>query len=88
MSPRSTEAAATLGWVYYRLGKIKEADGVLSRLILASDLRPNAAYYIARVAVRQGRNDQAKQMLEGALKTKLYFTKRPDAEYLLEQLTK
>jgi hypothetical protein len=51
-------------------------------------LRPNAAYYIARVAVRQGRNDQAKQMLEGALKTKLYFTKRPDAEYLLEQLTK
>ena len=68
--------------------RIKEADGVLSRLILASDLSPNAAYYIARVAVRQGRNEQAKQMLEGALKTKLYFAKRPDAEYLLEQLKK
>jgi len=88
MLPRSTEAAATLGWVYYRLGRIKEADGMLSRLILASDLSPNAAYYIARTAVRQGRDEQAKQVLEAALKTKLHFAKRTDAEYLLEQLKK
>jgi len=88
MYPRSTEAAATLGWVYYRLGRIKEADGVLSRLILANDLSPNAAYYIARVAVRQGRDEQAEQVLESALKTRLHFAKRTDAEFLLERLSR
>ncbi|MBC8876032.1 MAG: tetratricopeptide repeat protein [Planctomycetes bacterium] len=84
--PRSTEAAATLGWVLYRLGRLEEADRVFGQVVLAGDLSSNAAYYIARAAVQQGRNEQAKRLLEVALEARAYFVKRPDAEALLKQL--
>lgn len=87
-NPRSTVAAATLGWVLYRLGRTKEAEGVLGQVALAGDLSPNAAYYIARVAAQQGQNEQAKRMLGIALQAKAYFAKRPDAEALVAQLKK
>jgi len=86
--PRSTEAAATLGWVLYCLGRAKEANSVFGQVVLAGDLSPNATYYIARVAVQQGNNEQAKRLLEVALKEKTHFAKRTDAEALLAQLKK
>ena len=84
--PRSTEAAATLGWVLYHLGRLEEADRVFGQVALAGDLSSDAAYYIARTAAQQGRNEQAKRLLEVALETKTYFAKRPDAEALLAKL--
>ena len=84
--PRSTEAAATLGWVLYHLGRLEEADRVFGQVVLAGDLSSSAAYYIARAAVQQGRNEQAKRLLEVALEAKAYFAKRPDAEALLAKL--
>jgi len=84
--PRSTEAAATLGWVLFRLGRIKEAERVFGQLALVGDLSPNAAYYMACVAAQQGQNERAKRLLEVALESKTYFAKRPDAEALSAQL--
>jgi len=84
--PRSTEAAATLGWVLYRLGRLDEADRVFGQVALAGDLSASAAYYIARTAAQQGRNERAKRLLEVALEAKAYFAKRPDAEALLARL--
>lgn len=84
--PRATEAAATLGWVLFRLGRIDEAERVFGQVALAADLSPNAAYYIARLAAQRGRNEQAKRMLEIALEANAYFAKRPDAEAMLTKL--
>ncbi len=87
-NPRSTEAAATLGRVLYRLGRSEDAERVFAQVALAGDLSPNAAYYIACVAAQQGQNEQAKRMLEIALEAKTYFAKRPDAEALSARLKK
>lgn len=84
--PRATEAAATLGWALYRVGRIEDAERVFGQVVLVGDLSPNAAYYIARVASQQGQNEQAKRLLEVALAAKAHFAKRPDAEALLAQL--
>jgi tetratricopeptide (TPR) repeat protein len=82
----SAEAFSTLGWVLYRLGKVDEAEQALRKAASGGTLSADTAFYIAKVSVDRGRNKQAKDLLENALKTKRPFSKRQEAEKLLEQV--
>ncbi len=86
--PKSADAAATLGWALYRLGRIDEAERAMqgAAAIAISDV--DAAYFTARVAVDRGRKAEARQMLESALKNPKPYVFRRDAETLLKQLQK
>lgn len=84
--PRQAETFSTLGWVYYKLGRLDEADQALSIAASAGVLGPETAYYLARVAVDRNRKADAKPLLEAALKAKRPFARRSDAVALLGQL--
>lgn len=85
--PNQPEAFSTLGWVYYNLGRLDEAEGALRKAVSTGQMSADTAYYIARVSVDRDRKDEARQLLEQALKSPGTFTLRPEAKALLEKLT-
>ena len=84
---KQAEPFSTLGWIFYQMGKVDEAERALRAAAGNSRrLSPDTAYYIARVSADRGRKDEAIQLLERATKTEGLFTKREEAEALLQQL--
>ena len=82
------EAVSTYGWVLYKLGRVDDADRVLSSLLRAGNLSADTAYYIAQVAAEKRRPEEAKRLLKSALKSKRPFSKEQEAKELLEKLNK
>jgi len=84
--PQRTEAVSTYGWALYQAGQVAEADRIMQQLLRSGNFTADTAYYIARIAMDQGRQDQAKQLLEAALDKARLFSRKPDAEALLKTL--
>lgn len=87
-SKEGIEAASTYGWVLYKMGKLDEAEKALQAAVSAGGLNADTAYYLARLCVDKGREDQAKQLLEIALKSTGPFLMKKEALQLSEQLKK
>lgn len=88
-NPRSAEALATLGWVYFRTGRVDDADKVLGQLISGGTaISPDAAYYVAKVLKEKGKPTEARKILEQALKSTTVFANRTEAEKFLAELPK
>lgn len=83
--PRQPEAAATLGWAYYRAGRLKEAEQALMAAQQAG-MTPDAAYYLARLYADTNRQAEAKKLLESLLKLKQPFATRDAARELAATL--
>lgn len=81
----AVEAAATLGWTYYKSGKLPEAEQVLQAVIQSNQLTADSAYYVARVLADRGRNADALNIVNVALQTPVFFNK-VDAEALQKKL--
>ena len=91
LNPKSSEALSTLGWVFFRLGRLNDAEEWLKRAAAASggNLKPDTAYYYAQVAYDLGRKDEAKKLLDDVLKTdRPMFSMRQEARDLLEKINK
>ncbi len=87
--PKQAEALSTYGWVLYKIGRVEDADNTLRQALLASPQQdPDTVYYASKVASERGRVEEATKWLEAALKSTTPFTKRADAQALLEQLKK
>jgi tetratricopeptide (TPR) repeat protein len=82
------EAASTLGWVYYRMGRLLEAERALGAVVQTGTLSADSAYYVARIIQDRGRTEEAVKLLETALQTTQPFAHRQDASNLLAQLTR
>lgn len=85
-----SEVAATYGWVLYNQGasRLEEADKVLQLVVTSGQFSPDSAYYAAKVAADRNRSEEAKRLLEAALKSTAPFLKRQEAKALLEELKK
>lgn len=83
---KSRDAASTYGWVLYKYGRLREADNVLIRLARSGRVDADTAYYIARVAAELGRKDEAKTVLQSALKSTRPFYKKDEAQALVQEL--
>ena len=66
--PKLAEAASTYGWVLYKLGRFDEAEKAFQAAVSGGQFSPDTAYYMARLSYDRGREAQAKQWLELALK--------------------
>ncbi len=82
------EMQATLGWVYYRLGRIDEAERALQAALSQGKSSAETAYYLAHVLSERGRMDDAQKLLRGALATSGPFVFRKEAQEWLERMTK
>lgn len=86
LNPNSAEAAATLGWIAYRMGRKADAQRALNAIVQTGNLTPLSAYYVAYVLKDQGQLPNAIKLLEGALNNSVPFAYRDEAESLLADL--
>lgn len=80
------ESTVTLGWVYYRMNRNREAQQLLANVINRLGNSPDGSYFVSRILVDSGKKEQAVQFLESALKTKQLFVEREAAEKLLAKI--
>jgi tetratricopeptide (TPR) repeat protein len=84
--PRSPEALATLGWVYYRTGKLDEAERALATSVSGGQASADTAFYLARVQADRGKFAEARNLLKSAVASEGTFVHRADAKKLLDEV--
>ncbi len=92
VQPDRLEPQAALGWVYFRMKRMAEAErafkAVISRAGSSANVGGDTAFMLAYLAAAQGNRDDAVGMLQPTLSTKQLFVYRTKAEQLFAQLTK
>jgi Flp pilus assembly protein TadD len=86
-APDDADTLSTLGTVYYRLGRLDEAEALLRSVVAGGRGGPDAAYILARVRSERGHPEAAPALLEAALVSPGFFASRPDARQWLDRLT-
>jgi Flp pilus assembly protein TadD len=81
LSPNDHFILDSMGWVEYRLGKLEQAVDYLRRAY-TTQTDPEIAAHLGEVLWKQGNQDEAKQILEEALRT------HPDSEVLINTTKK
>jgi len=89
--PKQGEVFSTLGWIYYKLGNLGDAEKALVQSVQISKGKASAdtKYYLARIYADQDnekKKESAKQLAESALETKGAFSLREECEALLKEL--
>ena len=84
----NSEYLGTLGWVLYKANQLEQSANALKQSTASGQINAATAYYFARLAVKTGKNEEAKQLLNAALKDGNQFAKRRDAVQLLSELSK
>lgn len=79
-------AASTLAWVYYKTGRMADAERILTQIAQNNALTADSAYYVARILVDKGDKPQAKRILEQVMANDPVFANRGFAEELLDSL--
>jgi tetratricopeptide (TPR) repeat protein len=87
--PKSASAASTLGWVYYRVGRLDDAEKWLRKAATLGKVSIDTAYFTARLDVARGRKAEAVKLLEDTLKESRGLSMfRHESEELLKELKK
>lgn len=88
--PGNPDAKIALGWIYYRLEhkeRKEEVQSLVNAGLKASRISTDSSYFVAQISFDQGRSEQARQILERALKGKSLTAFRNEAEALMKQAT-
>ena len=67
LAPRQARLRATLGALYFRLGRLAEAEDALRQSLLVDEENPIAHYYLAAVLRGSGRLDEARAHVRRSL---------------------
>ena len=86
--PKSPEAAATLGWVLFKLGDKFNAGKALEAAASGGSLSADSAYYAAVILADNGRQQDAVRLLEATGKTTIPFFHKEAAKDLQAKLEK
>jgi tetratricopeptide (TPR) repeat protein len=85
-APKQADVYSTLGWTYFKLGKLNEAAAALQTAIQMGPISRDTAYFSARVVASLGNKDVAKNWLKLALDSPGPFPKKKEALQLQEAL--
>ncbi|MDR1054030.1 MAG: tetratricopeptide repeat protein [Planctomycetaceae bacterium] len=88
---QNTEYLGTLGWILFKAKKFGDARQALQRSVVSGQTSPTNAYYLANLEKQTGNEkskEEAKRLLNEALKSPAPFAKRREAIKLLEELQK
>jgi Tfp pilus assembly protein PilF len=86
--PQSSEALATLGWAYFKAGRLDEAEQALSASAAGGQISSDTAYYYARLLNEKKKPAEARDLLKKALASDGAFVNRGEAAALLKELDK
>jgi tetratricopeptide (TPR) repeat protein len=78
--PRSGDALATLGWVYFKANRMDDAEKALTASVSGGQASADTAYYLAKVLSQRGKADDAKKLLKQAVESTGVFVNRKAAE--------
>jgi tetratricopeptide (TPR) repeat protein len=87
-NPRSAEALATLGYLFYRTGDIPNAQKSLQAAISSGQMAGDTAYYLALVLNENKKYEDVVKVLEQALQLKGLFMYRAEAQQLFDKVKK
>ncbi len=76
----------TLGWVSLKMGKVAQARAALTMALDRSPNNPVYNYHLGMVMVSEGKNDEAKSLLEKVALAPGNFSERDEAKLALERL--
>ncbi|MDR1479849.1 MAG: tetratricopeptide repeat protein [Planctomycetaceae bacterium] len=82
----NSEFWGTLGWVQLKANLIDDAAKSLRQSVATGAINAATAYYLAQLSIKSNKNDEAKQLLELALKGNNQFAKRREAAQILNRL--
>jgi len=82
------EAAVTLAWVLYKLGRAPDALATVRSALTAGNVGDESTYLAARILSETGQSNAASQILEPVLRGDRCFPTRADAEKLLSDLAR
>ena len=82
----NTEAVMTLGWAYYHLGRLEEANRLFQALVNARPVSADLLYYMAKVSAKRGKNAEALEQLNRALESDVPFANETAARELAKEL--
>jgi cellulose synthase operon protein C len=84
--PGAPHIIGTAGWAAHKAGQDDRALQLLRDARLRDPNNPDTRYYLGAVLAHVGRNSEAKEELQGALRTSKEFSTAKDAEKLLASL--
>lgn len=84
--PRLAAAQATMGWILHLRGEDREAEKLLTSAVTMGEATSDMVFQLAKVLVSLGRQPQAEQLLEDALRAPGLFIARKPAELLLSNV--
>jgi tetratricopeptide (TPR) repeat protein len=87
-NPSNAEIASTLGWIYFNVGRLDEAERMLRAAVSSPNLQPDTAYFYAKLQDARNRGDTVRPLLDAALKSELPFAYREEAQKLADQFGK
>lgn len=76
----------TIGWLFYKEGKIKEAISYLEKAVAASPENPGLNFHLGMAYARNGDTEKAKEALTIATSTEARYLGYEDAVETLQQL--
>lgn len=85
---KMAEALSTLGWVYYRTGRVEDSEKALSASVSGGQATADTAYYLAQVFADRGKPEEANRLVKASLESKGPFLFRNEAKLLQEKLAK
>jgi hypothetical protein len=86
--PAGREAAITLAWVFYKLGRGSDALGTVRSALNAGSVSDESVYLAAKILSETGQPNIAAQILEPVLRGSRCFPTRSDADKLLAELAR
>ena len=86
--PDNIVAQAALGYIQLKLGETDQARTMLTQAARTPGTAPELDYFLASLLVKMGDEQQAKLVIEPALKNKGLFLYRSASERLLRELNK
>lgn len=85
-NPNNPQLASTLAWVLYRLGNVQQAKQILTQVTSLPNYPADTAYYLARMLVDDGKDENAAKELTRALESRGMFLYRIRAQLELETI--
>lgn len=84
----NTDYIATLGWVNYRLGRMEDAERLITAAarMAGNNARPDLLYYLAHIFAEKGNNEDVKKLLTQITASEVPFAFKDDASQWLERL--
>jgi Tfp pilus assembly protein PilF len=86
LHPQNNESAVTLGWAFYRLNRLPEAEKTIQNALRMGQLNSDSSYLIARILFEQNKLDDAARILSSVVDDQGIFVHRQQAQQLRTQI--